>query len=153
MSLFESPHSFARQSGCNVTLPDMMDDSMPPPAPRPPQRIPRRLRQERFELGEEHSDCFRRRSASRVDALLLPQWDGEGSDEECEGRRAMHSWWARLTAEKEKAAAHGGFPSVLDLDQFSDSESETRSNISDDRSPRCKDTDDGANFLACCIRR
>lgn len=126
---------------------DMMDIGGVPPAPRLPQRLPRAARKE----------------------LMLLQWDAsctssEYSDEECEGRRAMHFWWSRLTAEKESARLSprsGGFPSVLALDQFcSDSEDETRSNFSGEHSissPRCKDGGDfdstGANFLACCIRR
>lgn len=97
---------------------------------------------------------------------MLMQWDmksnsSEYSDEENEGRRAMHFWWSRLTqAEKESANPSSGFPTVLD-GYCSDTESETQSNISGDEhgitSPRGKDRDDmaggGANFLACCIRR
>lgn len=158
MSMFESPRDLARRLEAalqEVAMRDMMDadcGGVPPPAPRPPQRLPRRLRRER---GRE---------------LLLLQWDARStssdySDEEYAGQKAMNCWFRRLASEKESSRLSsqcaGGFPS-LDLDGCgSDTESETRSNISDEHcisSPRCKDRQDvgnggTTNFLACCIRR
>jgi len=122
------------------------DDGQAPPAPKPPQRLPRHTRKERV------------REVARLIPLLSHQtsWDLKSASSDTESTRS-------------RSPRSGGFPSVLSFQEpfhlvtCASSDSEASDSRNGSRSPPRsgdrlrKDMDDAEGghlpFFACCIRR